>query len=191
MSRHNDRSSAFTLVELMVGIAMFALIALALQSAVLLASKAIPDAKGVYVSQLAATRVADQITSELSYALSVTELTSTSITFTVADRDRDGLPETIRYAWSGVSGAPLTRQYNNGKEYSVLDDVSELALAYDKLTVTNPPTYTESDETLLYSFSGGLLNADCTIDSNDWFGQFFIPTLPNNTVYWRITRARF
>ena len=104
MMRRDHSKRAFTLVELMVGLAMFSILALALQSAVLLASKAIPDAKSANANQLAASRVADQLTGELNFALTVSELTATAVTFTVADRNNDGVDETIRYAWSGVAG---------------------------------------------------------------------------------------
>jgi prepilin-type N-terminal cleavage/methylation domain-containing protein len=185
------RRRAFTLVEMMVSIAIFAIVALALQSAVLLASKAIPDGKSANVSQLAGSRAAERLTAELTFALSVTEMTATAVTFTVADRDNDGAPETIRYAWSGVAGDPLTRQYNAGTAAGVLDDVREFSLAYDKISTKNPTTYTESAETLLYSFTGGLLNSTFTVQPDDWCGQYFVPNLPNNITYWRVTRVRY
>jgi hypothetical protein len=36
-----------------------------------------------------------------------------------------------------------------------------------------------------------LLNQANNIDSSNWIGQYFIPSLPNNAVYWRITRVRY
>jgi hypothetical protein len=57
--------------------------------------------------------------------------------------------------------------------------------------VVNPTTYTESGESLLYSWTGGLLNSDVNVDSSNWCGQYFVPTLPSNAVYWRVTRARY
>jgi hypothetical protein len=176
---------------MVVAIAMFALVAVALQSAVLLASKALPDRNGVGANQLAATRFAERINSELTYALNVTELTATSIAFTVADRDNDAAEETIRYAWSGVAGDPITRQYNGGKQHAALDDAREFALAYDRRAELQPATYTESAESILYNNTGGLLNVDFAVTKDDFCGQYFVPTLPNNTAYWRITRVRY
>ncbi|MBC8108134.1 MAG: type II secretion system protein [Anaerolineae bacterium] len=189
MQRHTLR--AYTLAELMVGIAMFSIVALALQSAVLLASKAIPDAKGVNVNQLAASRTAERITSELSFALTFTELTANAITFTVADRDNDGVDETIRYAWSAVAGQPVTRQYNSGAAASVLDDAREFAVAYDKRAELQATTYTESAEGLLYSYTGALLSGAFNVDKDEWCGQYFMPTLPNGTSSWRVKRIQF
>ena len=157
----------------------------------LLASRALPDRKSANSSQIAATRAAERISSELTYALTVTELTANAITFTVADRDNDGVAETIRYAWSGTAGQPVTRKYKGGTACSVLDDAREFALAFDKRAVLQPTTYTESAETLLYNQTGGLLNVDFVIEANDWCGQYFVPTLPNGTAYWTIMRARY
>lgn len=185
------RSGAFTLIELMVSLAMFSIIALVLQSALLLASRAIPDAKSAVSNQISSSRAADRLTSELSYALTVTESTANAVTFTVADRNNDGTAETIRYSWSGVAGEPLMRQYNGGTASAVLDDVREFTLAFDKRSQKNPATYTEAGESLLYSFTGGLLNNTNSIDTDEWSGQYFVPSLPNNAVYWRITRVRY
>ena len=141
--------------------------------------------------QLLTSRTAEQLAGELAYALTVTELAGNAITFTVADRDGDGTPEVIRYAWSGVAGSPMTRSYNGGAAVAVLDDVREFALAYDRRGTLNPPGYTESAESILYSFTGGLLGSTNNIDSSNWIGQYFAPTLPNNAAYWRVTRVRY
>lgn len=46
-------------------------------------------------------------------AISTTQLpTATSLTFT-ADLDNNGTTETIQYAWSGISGAPLNKLIGN------------------------------------------------------------------------------
>jgi hypothetical protein len=68
---------------------------------------------------------------EVQYALTVTEYTATAITVTVPDRtDANTNPETIRYAWSGVAGAPVTRSYNGGAAVSVVPSVQSFTLEY-------------------------------------------------------------
>jgi prepilin-type N-terminal cleavage/methylation domain-containing protein len=189
-TRSSSGRGGFTLVELVVGIAMFALLALALQSTILLATRAIPNSKGLNASTLAGASAIDRMNAEVCHALTVTELTPTAVTFTVADRNSDGADETIRYAWSGVSGASLTRQYNGGTAVSVLDDVRSFSLSYDKRSVKQPTTYTEQPEQLLFSGSG-LLGSSYVITSSSWVGEGFTVNWPSNAVRWRVTRVRF
>jgi hypothetical protein len=54
-------------------------------------------------------------------------------------------------------GDPLTRSYNGGTAVPVLDDCREFALAYDKRSQKDPASYTESAESVLYSFNAGLI----------------------------------
>jgi len=58
-------------------------------------------------------------------------ISSTTLAFTVADRDDDAQPETIRYEWSGGNGDPLTRAYNGGSPVSVAADVYAFELDYE------------------------------------------------------------
>ena len=55
-----------------------------------------------------------ELLADLEFALAFSEKTDHALTFTVPDRDGDFISETIRYAWSGTPGDPLTRQYNGG-----------------------------------------------------------------------------
>ncbi|CAN5703363.1 hypothetical protein BH09PLA1_BH09PLA1_08090 [soil metagenome] len=181
-----------TLIEVSVALAMFSIIAVALGSALTIAVKAVPDAKSANPSLLAASAVHDQIAAELFYALSVSEQTANAITFTVRDRDNDGVDETIRYAWSGVAGAPLTKQLNAGAAAPVLADVREFALTFDKRSVKSPTTYTEGPEQLIYSSGKGLLGAGVKVRSNSFPGES-LPTVnwSGSVVLWRVTRVRF
>lgn len=60
---------------------------------------------------------------DIQLAQSFSENTTTAVTFTVPDRNGDNNPETIRYAWSGNAGDPLTRQYNSGAVVTVAENV--------------------------------------------------------------------
>jgi len=189
--KSSRRRRGLTLIEVVVAVAMFTIIALALESALMLATKAIPDARSANTSFLAAAKVHDQIASELFYAQTVTELGANAITFTVADRDNDGAPETIRYAWTGVAGDPLVRTYNGGSKINVLDDVREFSLTYDKRAVKQPTTYTEGSEQQIYSSGKGLLGGGVTVDSSNFVGESFpTPSWPADVVFWRITKVR-
>ena len=53
-----------------------------------------------------------------------------AVTFTVPDRDNNGLSETIRYSWSGTPGDSIMRAYNGGVEVAVAEDVKYFSLEY-------------------------------------------------------------
>jgi len=89
--------------------------------------------------------VVSQVTTDLSLAQSFSQRTATSVTFTVPDRDGDGTPETIKYAWSGNAGGSLTRKYNSGAAVVVAEDVHHFNLGY--ITKTVPAATTTADET--------------------------------------------
>ena len=70
----------------------------------------------------------EEMTSELRGAVSFSQRSATALQFTVADRDSDASAETIRYAWSGTPGDPLTREVNGGNVVDFLEDVHSLEL---------------------------------------------------------------
>jgi len=124
-------SRGLTLVELLVSIAVTAILMLAIGSAMLIATHAFPDVGSAASATIVASEVAEQLTTELQYAVSIISRSEKMVEFTVADRDTDEVPEVIRYQWSGIAGAPLTRQYNGGSVVEVLDSVQEFNLSYD------------------------------------------------------------
>ena len=82
-----------------------AIILLGMHSAMLLASRANPDRNGRNSSWLQGGLGLDQMSADLSVATGFSAMTSTSVTFTVPDRNGDAAAETINYSWSGVAGA--------------------------------------------------------------------------------------
>src|ERR1051325_4118910 len=114
------RSRGYTLIEMVLALGILAIILVAAESAVVLSAKAIPDGRGPAAAAISGERAQDLMTSELMTAVGVTEQTANAITFTVPDRNGDSVAETIRYAWTGTAGDPLTRQYNGGNVVNVL-----------------------------------------------------------------------
>lgn len=124
---------AMTLVEMVVSIAIIAVLSGAMGSAVLLTSRAMDLAgsttRRTHEQQDAALALA-RIERDLSLANSITQATATSIGFTVPDRGHGTAgPETFVYQWSGVPGAPLTLSYNGGAASPVLDNVRAFSVA--------------------------------------------------------------
>lgn len=132
------RRRGFTLMELVTSMAIMGVIVLGLGSGIIMASYAIDDGTGSNTTQRKAREAADQIRADLTYALSFTERTWNAVTFTAPDRDGDSNPETIRYAWSGVAGDPLNREYNGCDPVPVAEEVHSFELSYLLRTTAAP-----------------------------------------------------
>jgi Tfp pilus assembly protein FimT len=116
----------FTLIELVIGLISSSLLVAGLASALYISSQTLDLDKSPSTQSVSASEVLGELASDLALARSFTERTSTAVTFTVPDRDGDLDPETIRYAWSGTPGDPLTYQYNGGTASVLADDVQSL-----------------------------------------------------------------
>ena len=185
--------SAFTLVEVVMSLAIMAVLMTGIASAVLLASQALPQADNPSAALVSGAQAADQIAGDLYCALSFSRRTTEDLEFTVADRSGDDAPETIRYAWSGTPGDPLTRQYNGGTVANLVEDVREFELSYGLTTVTEQPSpeTKESAEQELIRYDGAVNLADYAITDQDWIGQYFMPTFPGDATEWSVTRVKF
>jgi hypothetical protein len=114
------------------------------------------------------------------------------IEFTVADRNGDEVDETIHYEWSNTPGDPLTRQYNGGAVVNLLEDVNLFDLSYDLQTIsTEIPQGNESTETLLIDYNSPTDLHDYQISDNEWYAEYFLPSLPGDTLSWKVTRIQF
>lgn len=122
--------AGYSLIELSVSMAITSVLVVTMGSAVVLSTRAIPGGANPGTASLESGRGAGEIARELRYTLSVIERTAKAIEFTVADRDHDAVAETIRYEWSGTAGDPLTRTYNGGQPFNVVQDVQEFDLSY-------------------------------------------------------------
>lgn len=198
--RSRTGRGGFTLAEIIVSVMIISIVMVALSSAIMLASKALPDSAGGSSALAAAGRALDNVVADIRLALSVSESTSTSLTFTVQDQNGDGLSETIRYAWSGVAGAPLTRQFNGGAAVEVAQGVQDFDLTYNVLTVVTYETVTTtttSDEVLFACFDGWPgdpgSSEEYDVNSSDWIAEYFKVekvVLPAETSKVTITRAQ-
>jgi prepilin-type N-terminal cleavage/methylation domain-containing protein len=182
------RCTAFTLLEVMVATSISAVLLIAAQSVVILASRAIPDARSKAVSTITAHNALALLNADLAFATAIVNRSATSVTFEVTDRTGDGAPDTIAYAWDGVPGGALNRTVN-GAASGIATGVQAFSLDYDTRDVLNPTTYATSGETLLASNSGALGVLDQRVDNSNFPGQFFKPTLPGNATSWAVTRV--
>jgi prepilin-type N-terminal cleavage/methylation domain-containing protein len=189
-SLHTHRG--FTLVELVVSLAIMSILLTAIGSAIVLAGAAIPWDDDPGRPADAALEVAHDMTAELHFALSFAERTKWVVDFTVPSRDADAVPETIRYQWSGTPGDPLTRRYNGGPAVTVIDSVHDFTLVYEKTDFTKTlPIEVESLELELFSYDSSSDLGAAHVHLDSWWSQYFKPVLPAGTIRWAITRVKF
>lgn len=185
------RRRSYTLAELIVTAGATAVLVGGMASTIVLASRALPENNTALDSVVDASDVMIQITSDLMCANGVNAHTATAIEVTVVDRDNDGSDETIRYEWSGAAGDPLIRSYNGATAVVLLDDVHVFDLGYEYYSISveeiGPPQ--ESGEVSLASYSSSIGLSDGVIDSDDYYGEVFRPTLPADALSWSITRV--
>ena len=117
-------------MELVVASGLGAVLLGGMASSVYVASLGLDVAQNNSHGKSYAARALDQIVSDVRHALVFSERTTIAIAFTVPDRDSDGNPETIRYAWSGVAGDPLTYELNGQSGGNLVDSVDNLDFSY-------------------------------------------------------------
>lgn len=184
VSRHG-----LTLVELVISVSLGTIVLAGLASAMLIATRATDGVSGPAADVHAARQVADQIAADANHAIAFSEQSGTALELVVPDRDDDGEPETIRYAWSGDDGSGLIRQCNNGAEVTLAQQVSSLAFVYK-----SRPTFAIEPETLsgqLFSYAdlvGGTIGS-YDVDEDRWCAQYFKPALPTNTLSWSVSHV--
>jgi len=194
--RAERHEAGFTVVECVLSFAIVSVLLLACASVVTLtlrseAASRVTDSPSA--QNIQACRAANQLAEELRVAQSFSEVTPTAVTFKVPDRNGDGYPETIRYAWSGP-GMQLIRWQNGlpASGVTVADNVDLLELTIPRRTV-GPPAAAGAREGSEVTFctSNQTGTTELGIDKSNWAGGYFKPTLPANTISWRITRAQF
>jgi prepilin-type N-terminal cleavage/methylation domain-containing protein len=193
--RRDPAHRGVSLAELLVSLVIIAILMTAMGSVMVLAGHAV----GLSATHAGEARVDDVVATlaaEHRLASRITERTPTSITF-VVDRDHDGVSETIRYAWSGKPGDPLTRSTNGGVPVILIPKVNRFNLSYllkSTAAAAPIPDVEIGNDVLLYSHTAGSsVNA---VNTSSWVGQYFKPdwvsVAPGKTVTgWRVTKVEF
>jgi len=174
-----------------VAAAILGILLTGMASAVMLALRAVPDGKRGASATLVAGRAVEMLAADLFYATAVSTATATELVISVPDRNGDGMPETVRYRWSGTQGDPLTRQLNGGTAATVATNVQEFGLTYQKRKVQLPTSNGEGPEVLLASYDTANQLGHAVIDNNNLRAEYFAPTLPAEATSWRVSRIQF
>lgn len=175
-----------------VALSVTSLLLVAIGSAMLLTSQAVPDGTGPASTAAELGDALARMSEELQYAQYVAERDEHAVTFTVADRTGDGSPQRIRYAWSGEPGDPLTRQLDDHDPVPVVDELSELTLTYytQQATRRYPGAVTEGPVQLLAESASGETDVR-SVRSSRSIGQYIHPAIDTEAVGWRPTRVEF
>jgi hypothetical protein len=115
----------------MVSVPLTLLLFLGMASAIQLARRAMPTGDSHTSASVLGGGAVDQLACEIAFATSIAARSATDLAFVTPDRSSDGAPETIRYQWSGVAGAPLTRQVNGSAAEALVPSVQDFGLTYD------------------------------------------------------------
>ncbi|MEM6330611.1 MAG: hypothetical protein AAF790_10220 [Planctomycetota bacterium] len=121
---------AYTLIELLVATASTGVLMTGLASGLYVATQALKVGSTSAGQAIDLAAAAEQMVGDLRHATSFAEITPTAVTFNVPDRDGDSTEETLRYAWSGVTGDPLTLEYNGASPIAMAAGVTSLNLSY-------------------------------------------------------------
>jgi prepilin-type N-terminal cleavage/methylation domain-containing protein len=186
------RKSAYTLIELVMAMAVFTVLLGGVSASLFIAARSVPGEDDATFAMVDGSRAADRLADELKSALWLIEHTATAVTFTVPDRNADHMPERIRYAWSGTAGGPLTRSYNGATAVNVIESVESLGFDYTAKSTaeTYPGPLIESAETLLAAYETPVNSQEFDIKTSEWIGQYFPPALPADAVSWKVTRVQ-
>jgi hypothetical protein len=188
--RANPRRGAYSLLELVICLVILAIIFAAVESAVRVTARVIPDGRSMPSATALGAQALDAITQDLTFATAVNpaRMSAGDLEVTVPDRNGDGTAETVRYRWAGL-GAAVTRQVNGGAVVPVAANVAEFTLAFDTRARANPASTTESAEVVLSSYDPQVTLATQRINSGSYCGQYFVPALPADATAWRVTRV--
>ena len=192
---------AYTMVEIALAMAVASVLVVGVGTVLVLASRAVPQSASAPTPMTVPTaRAADDISAELRYATGFKEMAQRAVAFTVPDRTGDGREETIRYAWSGTPGDPVTREFNGSTPLAVIADADDARFTFTKRQVTRTgeaKAWVTSNETLLASFTGwtgvSATNMNLTVGTSAWISQAFRidPALiPSGARNLAITRVR-
>jgi len=135
----------YTLIELVLAMAIAGILLTGMSASIVIASRAVSEGYDVVGLALRTSDSLGEVNSDLSTAQDFLDRTSTSVTFTVPDRDGDGVSETMKYWWTGESDGRLMRQVNGGPEVTLAENVRQFALTYG-LTTMSAEQQSDSDD---------------------------------------------
>lgn len=180
----------FTLIELVISLAIASVLAVAVTTAIYIATRSVPSRGDNLYTSTDLLYMNDTLRTELEMATSITNVSNHAIEFTVPDRTGDTIPETIQIGWSGVAGEPLRTRLNGGAWSTVISRVDTLTFTPVTSTKqvfagTQTPVITQTE------IDGGFTTGGWSpIFSGNRTGIQIAPSLPAGTK-WRLVGVDF
>lgn len=134
----------YSTLELVLSLTSASILTVSLGATLVVASRGLELSASADGQRIDAARVARDVAQDLQQATRYTERTATAATVVVPDRDNDGRPETVRYAWSGTTGAPLTYSLNGAASVNLASSIQSLQFDYNTQAMTAPAQPVES-----------------------------------------------
>jgi len=182
---------AFTLLEMVMSMAVLAVILGAVGSAMLISAKILPRDGDALDGAIRAREAARRIADELSIATLIIEASDKTVTFDVPDRDSNGVPERIGFSWSGTPGDPIMMTMNG--QTSILEEgVRKLELAYrrEMRSTESAGTAAESGTNELLSSWSGPTVSQVLIRSTLQPSVSVTPRGTGGATHYRVTSVR-
>ncbi len=188
MIRTTPSRHAFTLLELSLSLMIVATVTLALGSAVVIASRAVPtdDAPGLAATEQ--MRALQQIRLDIGEALFFRKLTATGAEVILSDRNGDGASERIVYDWDGIAGHALTRSINGGSSEVLIPRVQDFTIKRHTRTAsrTIQGALREQNESPISRYTNTSSPKSAKPDGTYAVGVSFTPEVPVGTERWRL-----
>ena len=177
--------SGHSLIEVMIALPLLTAIVLAAGGLIAVASKSRALSEGLIADQIASLQTSQQFLSDLQFAASIAETSDHSIEFSVSDRTGDGMPESIRYHWSGIEGEPLSYQINEMRPVDIAENVGDFTLNRTLRKITQTTILKHHDDS-----SSGVFNSK-PINAGEPVAQSVVTNLPASATTWSLDRVRF
>jgi len=189
---------AFTLLETLTATVCTAVLMAGLASCLVIAGHVFDEDRMALIQQTRVSEPVDRMLSQMRYATGFSERTAHAVTFAVPDQDGDDLAESIRYAWSGTPGDPLTMVYNGGSPAVLVPAVQDLDLAFSTRTLTG--TGFAQGEHLEVTAQPYLINSHVDAPGGRsgtfgtmptyWYALYLEPNVPDGFSHWDFTQLQ-
>jgi prepilin-type N-terminal cleavage/methylation domain-containing protein len=143
----SSQSNAFTLLELIVSLAVSSILLAGVGSSVFLALRASDVSLGSASQVRAAHEALLRIARDVEYAVSV-QSSPTYLTLAIPDITGDGRQEKVVYAWETAADRPLLRTMNDGPAEEIVACVYTVEVTANIRTIGAARVWTSLDVTL-------------------------------------------